>query len=595
MTTRALTPCLLLSLFFLQCKVVERDFESEGDQNTGGSDSGGGAGLGGLGGSSIGSNCDPGYTGLGCQACADGYAPAGEDCIMDCGSCGEHQLCQRDPGPPACACAPTYVVDASTQECVFSGALVSTRFTDPDAWNLTQATIDPTAFGPNAGSARFNESAWCGGGAISQTVTMPPMSVAAPLVLELRAERLPLTNDCLMGGGFTGINLWLEGQVLQLGLHQNMATETVFKREYCLGEAAFGRDVDFRLIVDTERNRCDYDPSCPPPILHEVSIREALADECRSPLGEVLNGRFNSAEGWVLVANQSNGLGGARAEVVDGRLELEGQYSCSNVRATTLLSVPQHSTLPNAALRFDYAGTNGARSRLLYMGGGIEHQLTDELTGAGLSNWSEATICIPDFARGLVNDYRFELMNGLRSCSEADARTFYFDNVQLVSDPACEHEGVRDGGFELGTQLGLSSWDLIDGTESCGNCEGTARILSDSELARSGSRVLALEFAGIEDSGSPRAQTFARIPFATSAGGPALKFWYRKVGSGSGTLSSPAESGIVGSATWTEYTTCFQPREQGQVRTLAFSSLNSGSPSTHYIDDVRFAFDPNCP
>jgi|GEM_PF-5623301 len=591
--------CVATLLGVIHCQSPERTFVPEGDvsgdgDGDGGETGGGANSMGGSSGGGSGQSCEVGYTGSDCTTCDEGFAPSGDQCVADCGSCGSHEVCEREGGEANCVCAPTYTRAGASEPCVFDEAIVSPQFTDPSAWSTDQVTLDPTAYGPMAGAVTWDETGICNGASLSQTVTMPPHSVSAPLLIEIQSERAPVTYDCILGGDDPGSALRLGDQVLSLDL-VNTPSEVVVKTEVCLGAAAFGGEVEFEIVPETALAQCSGTPPCPPPALRSVLIREASEEECPAVVGEVVNGSFDDDSFWDIYAMQANGQGTVSAEITEGKLEMSASLTCSDVSATAPISVPLDSDFPNAAIRLEYSGGFGDKLQVSMNSGG-ERALGDELIGAGLGTEQVATICIPEFARGLVQDYKFELVNSSGACNLADQKDFVIDNVELVSDAACAHDVLRDGDFELGEQLGVSSWHLTNGDEGCGNCEGDAEIVADSGLAHSGSRVLAVDWGGIESFGTADAYTVARIPEAGGAGGAALKYWHRATGAGSHPITTSVGGNVTSTSTWTEETICIADYLGGQLHDISFSVGNATTGAgVVYIDDVSIELDANCP
>lgn len=520
--------------------------------------------------------CDQGWDGATCSECAPGFVDEDGVCTPNCGPCGDHAFCDGSLSPPACSCVAGYGDEGGG--CVWAGVIQDPLFAEQDVWSTVASTIDPEGFGVDDGSASFNPSGYCGVSKISQVATMPTYESAEPLSLVVRGITVAQGESCMYGPQPTPA-MRFGGAVQRIppGGSNN------FELELCLGEAAYGSDVDFQLVPDVETNPgCFADvPVCDYPVFREVDIRPA-AGQCPVP-GIVTSGTFDSDEGWTYSANAANG-NPATAEVANGELHLETFYLCSGASASTSLSPPTSQTLAGTALRFDVTGTSGRTMNVSLAGRNLAH-----LTGSGALE--SKTYCVPSFARGTVHP--FELSYSLSgTCATEASVQWTFDNFEFVSEPSCGDGPVLDGDFEgsVGGSI-VSPWNI-----SGANAMAVANVVENASLAHGGNGALEVQFLGGSTSADLRAVQQVLVPVSTAEGGPAVRLWHRVSAAGPEVLTvMPLGEEITGSATWEEKVVCIDSSYEGQILTMGLRWLISGTSSaTHLVDDVSVELHPDC-
>jgi hypothetical protein len=536
-------------------------------------------------------DCEKGYGGELCTECTEGYVDNNGVCEADCGDCGDHAFCDETPEIPECACVPAYVDPGGG--CVWGGGLQDPPFAEGDTYWLPIATaMDPNAFGPGDGSATFNNIGLCGLASVSQAVEMPAYGDAEPLVFEVVSYPNAGFEECDAGAYLrtnTGyVNLQFPGG------SPSMAAA-------CLGSAAFGGNVDFALVADAltngmwggEGSACfDTGDPCVARTFREASIRVAGQGECPEP-GIIVNPDFSDGEnGWTWWENNTNGYT-MWAEVQGGQAALYIEKTCSGVSMSQTMSFPTAADLPNPALRLTQTGTDGKPLAVNLNG-------RPWMTILGNGALRTSNLCIPEYAQGMVYDVELRLYIG-GGCGQDDVRDFTLDDFAFVSEPSCAASNASiDGGFESSYDGATETpWALSRGSYS--NNDSYAEILLDVANARSGNGVLRMYTSGAHQFGDAQARVRVQVPAPSGGLNPALRFWYRSVNPGDGSVTvSPANYQIPYSAqpdVYEEHEVCLNTDWAGQIVPVGFY-LDGGTNETgagyHWIDDVDVVLSSGC-
>ena len=156
----------------------------------------------------------------------------------------------------------------------------------PGQMRIRASEILSTAQGLGPDLVWLDEAAVCNGGMVSQTVEMPAREVAEPFVFEMRHR----SEDVVFG-----IDVYADRA---LRVVAPAGAEFVTQR-FCLGEAAYGGSVEFRMGASERDSKCASETRG----LIEIdrfSILPAKPGECPEP-GSALNGEANPEEGgWWL-------------------------------------------------------------------------------------------------------------------------------------------------------------------------------------------------------------------------------------------------------------------------------------------------------
>ncbi len=362
-------------------------------------------------------------------------------------------------------------------------------------------------------------------------------------------------------------------------------TATSWKSRICLGERAFGHDIDlvYRALENPDSSSTTVD-------LDHVSILEG--PECPK-VGVVGNGDFSATTGWTHqfapVQVVPEGTGGSPAA------HLGGAYG---ELMHTPVSIPW-KTMDRPALRFAYKGsgglevdTTGLSSSQYYPGSSLGGAM------APATALTPAFLCLPEWAKGVVQPLRFFLAPP-PSGSTGPGGDYVIDDVRIESEPACPTTAnVFDGDFESApTAL---SWRFA------GDSTAASGVVSSGD-AHGGGAYAALRSDGQCKVG--RAAQAITVPVSEAGRGPAVKFWYRSGApehSRSWVQTARATSTELPPATvWTQRTICLNPYESLRPTELMFQiqgeSGSRGCPGTPFaeetlaIDDVEVTTDATCP
>lgn len=508
-------------------------------------------------------------------SCAEGQQDRDGDgvCAPSCAatSCAAHQACDDASGAAVCACVTGYVLEGA--ECVWRGGPLDPSFQNqPTAWKTSGgAVLQPSGKGKvDPGLVDMAADVACQPGAgASQAFPMPAFAVAEPLALEVTATASsdfyedPPSLAVDLGGGHLGF--------LAFG-------ESSTQRTLCLGERAFGGDVELRL-------RAAALSACTPEsrlTLDRAAIVAAPA--CPAP-GTIPNSDFEGNGGWT--------VSGTSAEVATGMGSKGGRAGhlvttnkCQQPSLNGVMSAPLRA-LARPALTFSYKGSTGAE--MLVSGGSPLGSV------AGSNTFQAARVCLPEWAKGVVLPLRFSLPDKGGLCADPNPRDFVFDDLAFASEPSCPDQAwILDGGFEESPHV--LGWQLAQSTEFT----TSARVLKSATAARSGASGLLLSVGQVCATASAR-QTIT-VPPPAGGAGPAIKLWYKLTSATTARFSTSPGGTLAPSADWTQKIICLPPGSDG--RPLAFSIAASGGPGTCantfpseriYVDDVEVTTDPSCP
>jgi hypothetical protein len=347
-----------------------------------------------------------------------------------------------------------------------TGGIADGSFDDPSRWQAERVEIVD-------GGATFvseGDGDLCELGVLEQTLQMPKREDAEPLVLTLDA-----VTNCTADSPDDCPPLLVEfGNSVARVRVPGGPSGSARSVHLCLGDAAFGADVRFRIRPGLAHEQWNVAFSCSSdhwPKLTGVRIRTAEDGEC-PPDGGIWNGDFASERGWSLQG----------ASIGNGALDLNAGS------ATTHMAFPSAFYVAAPALRFNKAeGEVGIR---------LDGLQWTWLT-ANLSTTSGAhTICLPSFARGAVHEITFT--------GEATLR-----DLRFATEAQCG-DGAFDEGFDRALSTG--SWYMnrtIDAVSSIQAHSGNTAVRT--VVGTTG------QLRGID-----------RVPVAQpGAGHPAFRFWRR--------------------------------------------------------------------
>jgi hypothetical protein len=471
------------------------------------------------------------------------------------------------------------------------------RVRDPDfatstAWTTSGgATITP-------GSARFTTATLCDHGGIEQTLATPALTCSQALVM-----RMDLSLDHSDQLNFAvGVNGGWSSPLLLAGSYTT---------EICLGAGALGGAA--HLLLGGGNNAV----LCPPPedddegpslAIEHIAIDVDTTNACPPP-GTVPNGDFEGdGQSWLLTP------GGGTAEIVRGPGEarsfaahLATDRLCEEPAITGEISLPTSAMLPNPALRVWSRGSSNAIASVR-MGPLLPAFLTGSTYIAGTSLAGTANICIPRWAQGTVQPFElsFVATEFTETCADEKVRDFAFDDLDFVSDPACETDAnVFDPGFErIATAPGTAPFWSIDRYDDEPDDDVALKV--DAAFAHTGN-VAALLTASTPCPHSSLSGGVT-VPASVGTAGPALKFWYEaeaNIHTGLGVSMSAllAPVSLPATSAWTQVTACLDPHLGGRPDLLRFGVVSTDGggicadtfpAETFAIDDVELTTDASC-
>lgn len=507
-------------------------------------------------------------------------------------ACGAHQECafiDEVSTAAACTCVVGYVDGGSG--CMWqggganNGGLRDPKLNDPMAWGRTLIAFDPTAFGPDNGSVSFMTAfGQCGESVLSQTFDMPDYEDAEPFVLEMQY----LSQDPgMMGDG---------GAVVRFGGKDAIVPFTTQNGtvRMCLGENAYGRGVTFELVplVPAAACRTGQNPA-PSRLFRTIEIKQAAPGECAAP-GVLANSTFDTnTDGWTYSTNNT------RVANPNGTLRLAATAGYGQINASTPISIPKRTALPNAALRFKY---NTALGNADYMNATrylrqIRVRLNQQTLGllypTDGAAASTASFCLPDWTEGMA--YTLQLVgespsNTAFPAGSTDYYYMFLDDVVVVSDPQCSF----DSSFERpGHQ---SPWVFEKGTFP--RAPMPVGYIQSASLAHSGTGLI--DFEPPRDTGyfSPRIERWLKVPAVSGAAKPVVTFWHRAVSLPPFTVSTnPVPTMAAPTTTWTQQSLCIDPRWAGHVLQFTWGIAANADTAVHhyYLDDVELTTSTSCP
>lgn len=563
-----------------------------GAPSTGGTPEGGTSGSGGAPAGGEGGSLEGGAGGA--ADCAWGSQDNDGDgvCLPDCNSaalsCPAHAACTDSSGAATCACVPGYV--GSPGSCVWAVTPADPSFQDDPAgsWALSGGVeLRPGASALVApGNVTFDRPTICDqNGSVAQTVTLPRFEDAEPMQVELTARGTCAADfdSCVV----SPVNVLFNGGAMSFDTSNVYATFT-----RCLGERAFGVTAPLSIRHGARSAGCAADRTAYLLEVDHLQIKPNAA--CPAPR-TILNPDFEGDENWTATVGSGTsgyadgaGVGGSRA----WRLQTVAA-TCQSPGVVGIASWPMGD---GAALEVSLTGTAG---KALLLGDPLGNPWAEYLGSGGAL--ARQTVCIPEYARGMVSPLRLQTSNSSGGCANGDARTFDIDAMTFVTGSQCPADAsLLDPGFELSTGR-IRYWALASNDNGHpGSVSST--IVNDATVARGGSRALVLTSTQLCTSASARA--VLTVPAPNGTAGPALRFFYARTGA-AGDLSIYVASEIMAleeQSAYAERTLCLDPAAAGQGLTVQLQLSGGSGTCANTIPEVRATFDdfevttdPACP
>lgn len=537
--------------------------------------------------------------GAGCGSasdCGDGLEPQAGSCVVrfdECNkACGAHEECGVSRDVTECQCVAGYEGDP----CVWNGAPEDPDFTDPGVWSDVSngVTILPLASGLGPGLASFDVSAVCNAGTASQVVDMPSYALADPFVAELTYR----ANDV------NGVDVYYGRAVKVLpATGEEWTTE-----RFCLGEAAYGGPVKFRISASERLPDCFSNPRGSMEV-DRFEILLADPDECPTP-GSVLNGEAEVDQGGWFFEVQAAPDGGVASGALESGVGNSGssgarlykEAGARNLAAMgTRVSVPLASSVPSPGLRFWWkaaAGWSFQAQLGTFFGIGVVTYALDTLAGDGTSRTH--TYCLPPWTHGNVVELSFVPIGGFF----ADESELVVDEVELISDPRCgDSTDLLDPGFDSAP----NRWPSVLGADAQ---QSTVEVLDDATRAHPPGRgVLVMSYASNQV--FMEATTWVWVPRSEGNRGPQLIFHSNVpadpgilVQSYLGRTLAGVENGLRSGGGWRRNKRCLPPEwaERWYRLRVRLGSAVRPDPGIAFdpprellIDDLEVITDEACP
>ncbi|MBN2360876.1 MAG: hypothetical protein JXR83_15580 [Deltaproteobacteria bacterium] len=538
--------------------------------------------------------CFPGYAQPRCETCADGYQDRDGDgtCLPDCAhaglSCAQpHTRCSDSDGIAGCDCVVGY--EDVNGVCEWSGGPLDPGFQQSGAWTVEgNATVDTATRGvDDPGRGYFPEQAACaGGGALSQTIEMPALADAEPLVLRFWLRSEGFTLLCLMAKLVVVVNggeygYWLPGS-------------TWSRRSICLGARAYGGPLEIRFEVADACSTCEpgfpFGGTVPTFEIDNAVIEPASAGECPA-VGSILNPDFEQGPvGWTPTSSDGGSAGVSSGAGTGGSWagQLATSTICDQAALAGRASLPLAADAPSSALQLR---ARGGVNDLLSIG--LNRNTVAQVAGTGA--FELRRVCLLDSFMGLTVDLDLSLYAPGETCGDPGRHAFVVDDLSLLTEPACPANAlIFDPGFENAVdapQL-APSWSYSTGYTA-------SAIFHENSDEAHGGNVSARLVVG-SACGSAAVSSHAIVPAADSSGGPAIKLWYRAP-----TLSQTQlwfGQPLTASASYAQAIRCLDPSRAGRIVSVSInlndvSGASCGStytPETAWIDDVEVTTDASC-
>lgn len=499
--------------------------------------------------------------------------------------CGAHEICApREDAVRDCSCAAGYSGGAGA--CSWSGVIADPGFQDAGSWTVANgALIDSSAidgFGEallDPGLARFDATALCGWGVVSQVIEMPPYDRAEPLVIEItHRDSDPLLGFIQAAPAIGFGTAW-----------QSFSRSRTFRTDRrCLGAAAYGGAIE--LAIGPASRECGDSEL----VIDRVEIGVAEPGECPTP-GAVTNGDAEGVDGWSFVTGTNNvghiieGIGenGSRAA------EIRALRTCSSASmAIEISALDAPESRPALSLWWSQSEPIDQR---LVLGNQTFASLDPTKPG------QTVTWCLPRYAAGISAPLLARRSGGGGVCDQPVDTRMQLDSVALVDDPNCPsiaeqgEAGLPDPGFETAPRPRPFTSGYPGLTDIV--------ALADPQAARTGNGVLRMR------SQAECLTTSFRIPIvappAPSGEGPALTFFYRQPDStnSAATVRSASSTFTLATAVeWTAAHVCLEPGMGKRPQDVTF--VINGGPGTcdkvadfdesAFIDDLAVTTLPDC-
>lgn len=518
------------------------------------------------------------------------------ECRVDADCAAPHTGCDDQVTSRTCACVAGYEKSLEGA-CEFTGVVADPGFESASVWSAGAAVVDPNlneAGMADPGAARFAAPAACALARVTQTVTMPKLSRAEPMVAQMSYRfRDPQFSDEIAPAFGIGVG-WQDQLPSQ--------RDTFKTARFCLGAAQYapedtaGLGAEVELALMPARPPFDCNPANGLELQFDrFEVVPANPDECPPP-GTPVNGDLESTGGWTLLGSSANGnpfsttIEPGIGEGNSKAIRLFARNRCSNLSASNPVSIPSSDQVASPAISFFNKTTASAtdiQTRALF---GSISLPGIPATGTAITQ----RVCVPAFMRGGVFTFSARLdVSG--ACADTPNPESIVDSLEIVNEPSCGTDPfIADPGFE-------STLDLL-GTQAIAG-RSIARAINDPSLAHTGDGALQLSVTQL--CSSPSWQANVIVPPSGGGGGPALTFFYRATPKANYQFAVNAGTASFTPVLDDQYhagKVCLDPKLVGRNQIVRFAMGGGGGTcaithpaETAFVDDLATTTDPDCP
>lgn len=499
----------------------------------------------------------------------------------DCAGSGAHYVCVNAVTSRTCECAAGYTAGTGGA-CAWTGVVTNPGFTSSMAWTTVGgAGIDTTGSGSvDPGYAVLDDASCTYDVGVTQTVTMPRLASAEPLVIKATYES---TNN----EDFSTIVPTL-GTVSDDEFNGTLGNWQTYSS--CLGAGQYAPASSTGLGAMMPLS---VYASCDAMYLDHVDVVPAPANLCPTP-GTVFNGDCSATGGGWTLSAPGSGTDATKAVYVSTGgyqngpgIDMFITGPCDTASASTTMAPPLLDSTGSPVLSF-YHST--AQSYLQVTIDGLPVKLSGP--GAMLEQY-----CVPGYMRGGVYSVAAQVNTGGGVCANVVDDDAVIGSFSMANQPACGSDAYfADPGFESGLSLVGTSQAYSAGISVIADSTGHATPTPAHHLQ--------LQVASI--CGGANLDDPVVVPPAAGSAGPAVTFWYN-YGAGTNTAMTVPSYMVAFTPTrdgmWHQGVACLDPNRAGRLAAFNIGLTATGGGScgsgftteTLLIDDLSATTSATCP
>jgi len=566
--------------------------------------------------------CEPGYQGVDCGGCAQGYADPDGDKVCDpqcSAACPTRSQCVVSAGKAECKCVLGYALEGGA--CVWRGGPLDPGLEapPPSPWAVNDGgTLEPNSLAGDGGKGLYTVTVCPGGSPATTAAARLVQTYQMPTAAEAESFRLRVVDRMASSGVDGGLSpdyCYLKTSLTypldSVKVPANAWTPT----DFCFGDRGYGPNVRLELGP----LQCSFSD---PTICQGLQAGEKRSFQVDSiqvqptagcpAVGTVANANFEGDGVWIpsgTGAEVSAGIGdqGSRG----GRL-VTGVGGCGSSlpSLSSKISTPLAS-MPSPELSFKF---KGVPERAL--GIAVAGQKLGEVKGN--RTYQPVTVCLPEHAKGYVTSVDLLMgkehkADGTCPATVSPDREILVDEFKITSQPSrCSARAfIQDGDFERTDAFSFWSFDKYDAYAPA--LYATSASIGSAYLPKSGTRALSL--VSYKSCNWVTASTVITVPPADGAAGPVVKFSYRiqssqslglytaRLNYSAATVTLPVAGYPIGQ-TWGDAKMCIPRTLVNMPASLEFMANSSSggtcdtslSPAAGLeIDAVTVETDPSCP